>query len=82
MLSRVADAMNKTKMCKDAKKWMNNNASDTKNHIKKNINNILNGKYWKEPNNANIRDLNYSIVEDNKNYIKYMLNYLVFYLKV
>ena len=70
MLSRVADVMNNAKICKDAKKWMNNNASNTTNHIKKNIDNVLNGKYWKEPNNANIRNLNYSIVEDKKKMYK------------
>ena len=70
MLSRVADAMNNAKICKDAKKWMNNNASDTTNHIKKKLDNVLNGKYWKEPNNANIRNLNYSIVEDKKKMYK------------
>lgn len=70
MLSRVADAMNNAKICKDAKKWMNNNASDTTKHIKKKLDNVLNGKYWKEPNNANIRDLNYSIVEDKKKLYK------------
>jgi HSP20 family molecular chaperone IbpA len=70
MLSRVADAMNNAKICKDAKKWMNNNVSDTTNHIKKNLDNVLNGKYWKEPNNANICNLNYSIVEDKKKMYK------------
>jgi HSP20 family molecular chaperone IbpA len=70
MLSRVADAMNKTKICKDTKKWINNNVSNTTNHLKKNVNNVLNGKYWKESNNANINELNYSIVEDNKKLYK------------
>lgn len=70
MLSRVADAMNKTKICKDTKKWINNNVSNTTNRLKKNVNNVLNGKYWKESNNANINELNYSIVEDNKKLYK------------
>ena len=70
MLSRISDAMNKTKICKDTQKWVNHNVSNTTNHIKKNFNNVLNGSYWKESNNANINELNYSIVEDNKKLYK------------